>query len=100
MENKNNEAKKLLLTLLVGGAVGAGIVYCVRSAHDYNVPVMKKIGQTISEIGDAVSSCRLNKAQDVVKNIEEKAPSALDVVSNLTDWIDTGLTLWKKFKKG
>jgi hypothetical protein len=100
MENKNDESRKLLLTLLVGGVVGAGVVYYVHNAQNRPVPFMKKIGKTISEIGDALGGCNLNSAQDVMKNIQEKAPSALDVVSNVTDWVDTGLTLWKKFKKG
>ena len=100
MENKHDELKKLLLILLLGGAVGAGILYYMRSAQNQPVPMIKKIGRTVSEIGEALSSCDLNTPQNVMKSVQDKVPSTLDVISNVTDWVDTGLTLWKKFNKG
>ena len=100
MEDKRDESKKLLLTLLIGGAVGAGVLYCMQNTQSRPLPVMKKVGKTISEIGEVLGRCELGNAQNVMKSIQEKAPNTLDVISGMTDWVDTGLTLWKKLKKG
>ena len=100
MENKQDESKKLLLSLLVGGAIGAGVVYCVQSAQNRHEPLVKKIGKTIADIGGALENSNFNNAAGIMKMIGQKVPSSQDVFSNAVDWVNTGLALWKKFKKG
>jgi hypothetical protein len=100
MENKNDTSKKLILGLLIGGIVGVGALYYIQAGKNRKTPVLKKIGRTISEVGEMLENCDLDNASDVIGNIEEKMPRGVDIINNLTDWVDTGMNLWKKFKKG
>lgn len=100
MKNEHDESKKLLLGLLIGGVVGAGALYCIQAAHNHKTPVLKKIGKTISEVGDMIENCDFSSGADAIETIEKKLPGGSDVVNSLSDWVDTGMTLWKKFKKG
>lgn len=100
MENKQDESKKLLLTLLVGGAIGAGVVYCVQSAKNRHEPLLNKIGKTIAEIEGALETSNFDSAASIMKMIGKKVPSSQGFFSNAVDWVNTGLTLWQKIKKG
>lgn len=99
MKEEHHESKKMLLSLLVGGIVGAGVIYCIHSTQSRKTPVLKKIGKTFSEVGEMLESCSQDSSH-AIEYIEEKLPRGMDVVNSLSDWVDTGLTLWKKFKKG
>lgn len=100
MDNKHINSKKVMLSLLIGGALGAGALYCVHAAQNRRTPVLKKIGKTISNVGDMLENCDLSSYSDVLENIEKKLPKGSEIVSSLTDWVDTGLNLWKQFTKG
>jgi hypothetical protein len=100
MKNEHDESKKLLLGLLIGGVVGAGALYCVHAKQQHKTPLLKKIGKTMTDVGEILENSSLASGSDVIKNIESKIPSGADIVSSLTDWIDTGMTVWKKLKKG
>ena len=100
MENKNDPSKKLILGLIIGGIVGAGALYCIQAGKNRKTPVLKKIGKTISDVGEMLENCNLDNASDVIENIENKMPKGVDIINSLTDWVDTGMNLWKTFKKG
>jgi len=100
MKNEYDESKKLILGLLIGGVVGAGALYCIHAAKNHKTPVLKKIGKTIANVGEMLENCDLSSSADVMESIEKKIPSGADIVDSLTDWVDTGMSLWKKFKKG
>ncbi len=97
---ENDDSKKLLLGLIIGGIIGAGALYCIQAGRNRKTPVLQKIGKTISDVGEMLENCNLDSASDVMESIEKKMPSSADVISNLTDWVSTGMHLWKKFKKG
>jgi hypothetical protein len=86
--------------LIIGGIVGAGALYCIQATQNRKTPVLKKIGRTISDVGEMLESCDFDSGADVMECIEDKIPKGKDILNNLTDWVDTGMTLWKKFKKG
>ncbi len=100
MENKHIDSKKLIVSLLIGGALGAGALYCVHAAQNRKTPVLKKIGKTISDVGEMLENCDLSSYSDALEGIEKKIPKASDVISSVTDWVGTGLNLWKQFTKG
>ena len=100
MTNENTDSKKVILGLLIGGVVGAGILYTIHAARNQKTPVMKKIGKTISEVGEMLENCSLSDGSDVISSIEKKIPNGMDVVNHVVDWLSNGLALWKTFKKG
>jgi gas vesicle protein len=100
MENKNDSSKALITGLIIGGIVGAGALYCIQASRNRQTPVMKKIGKTLSDVGEMLGNCDLDHAKDALHPVEDKMASGADIVSNMTDWISTGMKLWNKFKKG
>jgi hypothetical protein len=100
MEKEHDESNKLILGLLIGGVVGAGALYCIHAAQSRKMPVLKKIGKTIADVGEMLENCDMSSGANMLESIEEKLPKGTEIVDNITDWVDTGLTLWKKFKKG
>ena len=100
MKNEHNESSKWILGLLIGGVVGAGALYCVHAVQQKKTPVLKKIGRTIADVGEMLENCDFSSGTNVIESIEEKLPKGTEIVNNITDWVNTGLTLWKKFKKG
>lgn len=99
MSNENTESRKVLLGLLIGGVVGAGVLYTIH-ARNQKTPIIKKIGKTISEVGEMLENCDLGSGADVVSHIEKKIPKGVDIVNTVADWLHNGLALWKTFKKG
>ena len=99
MKNEHDESNKWMLGLLIGAVVGAGALYYVHTAKNRKTPVLKKIGRTIADVGEMLENCNLNSGADVAEAIEKNVPKGAEIVSNLTDWVSTGLTLWKKLKQ-
>ncbi len=95
MKHDNTETKKVILSLLLGGVIGLGIAYSMRS---HKPPVMKKIGRTVSELGDMLQ--HYDTPSQVMESIEHKLPNSAAVFNSLSDWINTGFELWKTLKKG
>ena len=90
MKNERNISKKVFLGLLLGGAV----VYCLRSAKQKrNPPILNRIGKTIVEVGEALENWDGDKGESLIERIESGLPT-------MTDWLDCGLSIWKKIKKG
>lgn len=98
-KNEHDDSKKVLVGLLIGGIVGAGALYCIHAAQHRKTPVVKKIGRTISEIGEMLENSEMG-SDGVFESIEKKLPNGANILSNMVDWVDTGMTLWKKFKRG
>ena len=97
MKNEHEESSKRLLGLLIG-VVGAGALYYAYAEHQQKTPVLKKIGKTISEVGEMLEKCDLGSGCGMLESIEKKIPKGAEIVNNITEWVDLGLTLWKKFK--
>lgn len=99
MGNKHDESKKIILGLLIGGAVGAGALYFLRAAQKEKTPLLKKIGKTMVDVGEMLEDCDMSSGADVIESIEKKIPSGAKVFDHLVSWAEMGLALWKKFKK-
>ena len=93
---KSDVSKKLILGLIIGGIVGAGFLYLNRSSRK-STPVLKKIGKTVSQVGEMLENCDLDNTMHA---IEDKAPEVTDMISTITDWVSTAMSLWKNIKKG
>lgn len=95
---KNDESKKVGLGLLIGSLVGAGALYCINLAVHRKTPVLKKIGRTISEVGEMIENCDVPSGSDLIDHMEKKLPSGVDILTGIADWVNSGMSLWKKFK--
>lgn len=99
MKNEHDESKKVVLGICIGALVGAGALYCIQAATNQKTPVLKKIGRTISEVGEMLEhSNMMDTGSDMLHRIEQKLPASVDLLSSLTDWVSTGMSLWKKLK--
>ena len=100
MQNDNEKSKKLLLSLLISGVVGASALYYLQGTQNRKTPALKKIGKTISEVGHMLENYTGDRPTTMLETIEEKIPKGIDVFNNLTECVETGLSLWNKLKKG
>jgi len=99
MKNTNDESKKIMLGVVIGSVVGASLLYGLRKAHHQKTPALKKFGRTISEIGEMIENCP-DQACSMVERVENKIPKGIEVFNQLTNWVGTGLSLWKHLKRG
>jgi len=98
MEKEFDDSKKVVLGILIGGLVGAGALYWAHGMQNRKTPVLKKIGKTISDVGEMLENCDISSS-NMMDTVDKKMPSGSDVISSLTDWVNCGMTLWKKFKR-
>ena len=98
MNNQHEETKKIITGLLIG-VVGAGALYCIYAEKHRKTPVLKKIGKTIADVGEMIENCNLNSVNQVAESIEQKLPKGTDILNNLSEWVSTGISLWKKISK-
>ncbi|MDP1836412.1 MAG: hypothetical protein Q8K75_10880 [Chlamydiales bacterium] len=94
MKSDSRETRKIALSLLLGGIIGVGIGYCMRT---HSPPAVNKIGRTVSELGETLQS---KNPREVMGTIEQKLPNSAAVFNSLSDWINTGIELWKSQNKG
>ncbi|MBI3508480.1 MAG: hypothetical protein HY069_02435 [Chlamydiia bacterium] len=97
---KNESNKKLIFSLLISGIVGAGILYRIQAEQSKKTPVLRKIGKTITDVGHMIENCSECSTSDVMDHIEKKLPRGADILHSINNWVDAGMTLWEKLKKG
>jgi len=100
MKDEHAEANKWILGLLIGGVVSAGVLYYIQAEQNRRTPVLKKIGRTVADVGEMLENCDLCSKGHVMEDIEKKIPRGMEVMTTIANWVDTGLALWKNFKKG
>ena len=98
MKNQHEETKKILSGLLIG-TVGAGALYYWYVKSQRKIPIMKKIGRTISDVGEIIENCHFDGVTDLAETVEKKLPDGVEVLNNLSDWISSARSIWKKFNK-
>ena len=96
MQNKNTN--KIVLGAIIGGLVGGSLYYFLHRGN--HKPLLNKIGQAISDMGDIVEESRVDNTGDAIEEIEKTIPKADHVIHNVLTWVATGISLWHKFKKG
>jgi gas vesicle protein len=94
---ENNQSKKILAGVVIGGVIGAVALYLINASKTRKVPMIKRFGKTISDVGEMLENCDIDCTK-IADNIEEKLPKGSDIISNAADWLDMGMKIWKKFK--
>src|SRR6476469_8883163 len=79
----NNNSQKVILGLAISTAIGAGILYYLRTARNRPTPVLQKIGQTIVEVGEMLDECKVGKCRNIVERARHRAPSTEDLLSSV-----------------
>jgi len=98
MKNQHAETTKILTGLLIS-TVGAGALYYWYVTSHRKIPIMKKIGRTISDVGEMIENCHFDGVTDIAETVEKKLPDGAEVLHNLSEWISTAKSIWKKFNK-
>lgn len=98
MKNQQDDTKKIVGGLLVG-VLGAGALYYWYVKCHQKTPIMKKIGRSISEVGEMIENCSLDSVSHLAETVEKKLPDGAEVLNNLSDWISTARSIWKKLSK-
>jgi hypothetical protein len=100
MQKEHNESPKLILGMLIGSIVGAGALYCIHAAQNRKTPLLQKIGKPVTDVGEMLENCDMSSGSNVLQSIEKNIPNGGAIVDGFVDWVDAGLTVWKKFKRG
>ncbi len=100
MLDNNDDTKKIVTGLIIGSVVGATIMYAMHASRSKHPPVVQKIGKTLSEVGEMLEQCDFSGCSKFAHECEKNLPSERDVMDNILNWVETGMSLWKKFKKG
>ncbi len=98
--SNNNDSKKIVVGVVVGAAIGAGVLYMIHAARHHKTPLLHKIGKTICEVGEALENCEIESFSDITEEVQKALPKKSDVMSGVFDWISSGVSLLKKFKSG
>lgn len=98
MNKQKDETKKVATALLIG-LVGAGALYYLYAETHQKTPLLKKVGRTIADVGEMIEHCDLSSASQAAESIEQKLPKAGDMLNSLSQWLSTGLSLWKKISQ-
>ncbi len=100
MQNKPKEKHNILIGAVIGGLLGGAALYLLSASRDKHRPVLNKIGEAISEMGEILEEGSLEGSGEAFEKIQKSIPDKDNVVTQVLTWVSTGLTLWKKFNKG
>lgn len=96
MQNKD-DTTKILLGALIGGVIGGTAFYLL---HSHQKPVLSKIAQAISEMGEVLDESRVETPKEALDEIGKTIPKGDAAISNVLTWVATGIHLWNHFRKG
>ncbi|MGB7978700.1 MAG: hypothetical protein WCF19_06035 [Chlamydiales bacterium] len=100
MRNKDDEIKKIVIGVVVGGIVGGSAFYLWNAIHGPDRPVLNKIGRAIAEMGDILENSAVDDRGDAIDRIEKSLPKGENTINHVLNWVATGINLWNKVKKG
>jgi len=98
MNNTHEETKKILTGILLG-TIGAGALYYWYVQSHKKIPVMQKIGRTISDVGEMIENYHFDGVTRLAETVEKKLPDGADVLNDISQWISTARSFWKKISK-
>lgn len=97
--HNNEDTKKLLIGILIG-AIGVGTVSVLLSArrheHTQESP-LHLLGQAIGNFAHMLENHEI-KEPSILKKLEKSMEKSEGNVSEILNWVLTGVQLWKHFK--
>jgi len=88
---------KLFVGLLIGGVVGVGALTIFLATRKGKEP-LNRIGEVIVRIGEILGDHGIEEPS-AIKQMEKQIHSHECCIETVVDWVATGISLWKKFKK-
>ncbi|MBI2743530.1 MAG: hypothetical protein HYX48_06405 [Chlamydiales bacterium] len=95
MSNQDKDSK-LFVGLLVGGVIGIGALSIFLATRRSGGSSLNTVGEAIARVGEILDSHGINEP-DSLKSVEKKIHRHESSVSEVLEWVATGLHLWKKF---
>jgi gas vesicle protein len=91
----NKEKHHIILGAILGGLIGGAALFLLRGKEKSH---LNKLGEAISEMGEILKEDK--DEGEALEQIEKAIPHGEDIVHSALSWIATGLSLWKRFKRG
>lgn len=99
MSNLNKDSVKVAVGVAIG-VIGIGTISAIVAAKKHekkkHTP-LGLVGKAIGHIGEILSEHDI-KEPSIMKNVEKKIEKNEGKVSDVIDWVATGMQLWKKIK--
>ena len=100
MEKIDDETKKILLGVLIGGVLGvcAASIYC-KSKHQGKggKSSISALGRVAVHVGELLTGEEVKRAP-FIKDVEKRVHEHEDTIASVLDLISSGIHLWEKFK--
>ncbi len=94
--SKQDKDTKLVIGLLIGGAVGIGALTIFLATRKEKEP-LGRIGETITRIGEILGEHHIEEPASF-RRAEKKIHAHEDTIELVVELVATGISLWKKFK--
>lgn len=94
--SKQEKDTKLVIGLLIGGAVGFGALTIFLATRKEKEP-LGRIGETITRIGEILGEHHIEEPAPL-RRVEKKIHAHEGTIEQVVDWVAIGISLWKKLK--
>jgi gas vesicle protein len=96
MSNLDKDSK-LFMGIVIGGVVGIGALTIFLATRRGKESPLNSIGEAIVHIGEIFEKHDIEEPAPMRK-IEKKILKHENTISEVLDWVATGIDLWKKIK--
>lgn len=97
MASKKTNDSKLVKGAIIGGLIGVSTLAIYLATRNHRSS-LNRIGDTIGRVGEVLEDHNIEEPVEL-KVIGKKIHKHEDSISELLNWVATGIDLWKKIKK-
>lgn len=93
---KHNNESKIVTGVIIGGVIGVSALAIYLATRNGQAP-LNRIGETISRVGDILDEHDIEQPA-ALRVAGKKIHKNENTITEVLDWVATGLDLWKKLK--
>lgn len=97
MASKKTNDSKLVTGAILGGLIGVSTLAIYLATRNNRKP-LSRIGETIDRVGEVLEEHDIREPEEL-RFIERKIHKHEDSISELLNWVASGIDLWKKIKR-
>jgi len=90
---KTDKNAKIVTGAIVGGIIGIALILSLRKHKETS---LSTLGTTISHLSELFENNKIEEPA-VIKELGKKMQIHESTLLEMTDWVITGIKLWKKF---